>query len=111
MPTAAALEAQASLRDASQFQWYVVPLLALVIYVYSVEIERRNWNVMFAGLAVWSADWLNEIVNALVFRFTHHDVGQLVGKICQQHPQPAARRRLIIDDDDAQRAHGVVLVR
>ncbi|MFJ4964004.1 hypothetical protein EES43_27770 [Streptomyces sp. ADI96-02] len=63
----AALE---QLRDASQFEWYVIPLLLLVLYVYAVEVERRNWNVLFAGLALWGMDWFNEIWNALVFHFT-----------------------------------------
>ncbi|MFI9649349.1 hypothetical protein ACIHAA_24005 [Streptomyces sp. NPDC052040] len=58
------------LRDASQFQWYVIPLLLLVLYVYAVEAERRNWNVLFAGLALWGMDWFNEIGNALVFHFS-----------------------------------------
>lgn len=30
--TASALEAQRVLRDGSQFQWYVIPLLALVLF-------------------------------------------------------------------------------
>jgi len=72
MPTEAALEALKILRDASVFQWYVIPLFALVVYVYSVEIERKNWNVVFAGLAFWGMDWFNEIWNALVFHFTQY---------------------------------------
>ncbi|MCP2316881.1 hypothetical protein APR12_002221 [Nocardia amikacinitolerans] len=47
-----AREALEILRDASQFQWYVIPLLLIVIYIYAVEVERRNWNVLFAGLAL-----------------------------------------------------------
>ena len=70
MPTEAALEAQRILRDAGQFQWYVIPLFALVLYVYAVEIERRNWNLVFAGLAFWGMDWFNETWNSLVFHFT-----------------------------------------
>ncbi|MFD0273569.1 hypothetical protein ACFVHB_06575 [Kitasatospora sp. NPDC127111] len=58
------------LRDAGAFQWYVIPLLLIVLYVYAVEVERRNWNVFFAGLAFWGMDWFNEIWNALVFHFT-----------------------------------------
>ncbi|MEU2043371.1 hypothetical protein [Nocardia niwae] len=58
------------LRDASQFKWYVIPLLLIVIYVYAGEVERRNWNILFAGLALWAVDWFNEIWNALVFHFT-----------------------------------------
>jgi len=60
------------LRDGSQFQWYVIPLFALVVYVYAVEMERQNWNLIFAGLAFWGMDWFNEIWNGLVFHFTGH---------------------------------------
>lgn len=70
METDSALEALAILRDGSQFQWYVIPLFALVFYVYAVEVERRNWNLVFAGLAFWGMDWFNEIWNSLVFHFT-----------------------------------------
>jgi len=72
MPTESALEAVRILRDGSLFQWYVIPLFALVVYVYSVEIERRNWNLVFAGLAFWGMDWFNEIWNSLVFHFTNY---------------------------------------
>ena len=65
-----ALEALSRLRDGSNFQWYVIPLLAFVFYVYTVESEKRNWNLVLAGLAFWGADWLNEIINGLVLRFT-----------------------------------------
>src|SRR6266849_2041533 len=62
-----AQQAQSLLRDPSHFAWYVVTLLVLVIYVYAVEIERRRWDIVLAGLAFWLADWINEIANALVF--------------------------------------------
>jgi hypothetical protein len=69
MPTESALQAARILRDGSLFQWYVIPLFALVVYVYAVEIERRNWDLFFAGLAFWGMDWFNEIWNSLVFHF------------------------------------------
>ena len=72
MPTESAAQALSILRDGSQFQWYVIPLFALVVYVYAVEIERRNWNLVFAGLAFWGMDWFNEIWNGLVFHFTNY---------------------------------------
>ena len=71
MPTKSALLAENILRDGSQFQWYVIPLLSFVFYVYVVEFERRNFNLVFAGLAFWGMDWLNEIINGLVFHFTN----------------------------------------
>lgn len=65
-----ALQALSRLRDGSNFQWYVIPLLAFIFYVYTVEAEKRNWNLVLAGLAFWGADWLNEIFNSLFLRFT-----------------------------------------
>jgi hypothetical protein len=70
--TPSALEAERVLRDGSLFQWYVIPLFALVVYVYAAEVERRNWNVVFAGLAFWGMDWFNEIWNGLVLHFTQY---------------------------------------
>ncbi len=63
-------EAQEMLRDPSLFKWYVVTLVGLVLYVYAVEIERRRWDIVLAGIAFWLMDWVNEIVNALVLHFT-----------------------------------------
>jgi hypothetical protein len=63
-------EAQHLLRDSSQFKWYAVTLLVLVIYVYANEIERRRWDIVFAGLAFWLADWVNEIANSLILHFS-----------------------------------------
>jgi hypothetical protein len=70
MPTEAASRALEILRDGSQFQWYVIPLFAFTVYVYTVEIERKNWDLLMAGLAFWGMDWFNEIWNSLVFHFT-----------------------------------------
>ena len=68
--TPSAKQALSILRDPSHFQWYVIPILSFVFYVYTVEVEKRNWNIVLAGLAFWGADWLNEIVNSLVLRYT-----------------------------------------
>ena len=72
MPAESAAQALSILRDGSLFQWYVITLFALVVYVYANEIERRNWNLVFAGLAFWGMDWFNEIWNSLVFHFTQY---------------------------------------
>ena len=65
-----ALRALSILRQGNNFQWYVIPLLAFVFYVYTVEAEKRNWSLILAGLAFWGADWFNEIANGLVLRGT-----------------------------------------
>src|SRR4030043_1976510 len=68
--TEASEQALRILRDESLFQWYLIPLFALVVYVYAVEVERRNWSAVFAGLAFYGMDLFNEIWNALVLHFT-----------------------------------------
>ena len=60
------LEAQHLLRAPGLFHWSTVTLLALVVYVYAVEVERANWSAVLAGLTFWLMDWANEIINALV---------------------------------------------
>jgi hypothetical protein len=65
------VQAQRLLRSDDHFGWYVVTLLALVIYVYAVEVERRRWDIVLAGVAFWLADWINEIANSLVLHFSH----------------------------------------
>ncbi len=72
MPTESALAALKHLRDGSTFQWYIIPLFAFVVYVYAVEIEKKNWSLVFAGLTYWGLDWFNEIWNGLVFHFTQY---------------------------------------
>ena len=73
MPTVSAQQALAILRKGSEtFQWYVIPLLSFVFYAYTVEAEKRNWNLVLAGLAFWGMDWFNEIWNGLVFHFNNY---------------------------------------
>lgn len=72
MPSEHAQQALAILREGGHFSWNIIPILVLVIYVYTVEVERRNWNAVFAGLALWGMDWFNEIWNSLVFHFTQY---------------------------------------
>lgn len=50
-------------------------MLSFVFYVYTVEVEKRSWSMVLAGLAFWGMDWFNEIWNSLVFHFTNHAPG------------------------------------
>lgn len=54
------------LRSGDHFQWYVIALLALVIYVYTNEISKKNWKGIAAGLSLYLVHWLFEITNALI---------------------------------------------
>jgi len=65
------LRALRMVRDPHLFKWYAVALLAFVVYAYANEVERGRWDVIAAGLAVWLADWFNEIVNGLVLQATN----------------------------------------
>ena len=72
MPTESASTALSILRDGSTFQWYVIPFIAFIFYVYTVEVQKMDWNLVLAGLAFWGMDWINEIINSLVFHFTNY---------------------------------------
>lgn len=65
-------QALSILRKGEPFQWYVITLLALVIYVYFNEISKKNWNGIAAGLSLYMVHWFVEIVNALIQHFTGH---------------------------------------
>ena len=68
--TDSTLEAEQLIRDPTQFKWYAVTLLLLVLVVYAHEIERGRLDIVAAWLALWFADWFNEIVNALVLEIS-----------------------------------------
>lgn len=70
--TQATQEALSNLRNSGHFQWFLIPLLAFVIYVYFSEVERKRWNIIMAGLAFWSLEWFLEILNALFLHFNNH---------------------------------------
>jgi len=60
------------LRDPGTFQWYFIPLLAFVVYIYFNEIAERNWKGVAAGLSLYMVHWLYEIANALIQHFSGH---------------------------------------
>jgi len=70
MQAEAATKELSILRDSGQLSWFVIPLFTFVFYVCAVDIERRNWNLVFAGLAFWDMYWFNETWNSLAFHFT-----------------------------------------
>ena len=76
MPTQASLQALQGLRDLSMLKWYVVPLLAIVAYIYAVEIkkcrESGNWDPILAGATVFGMDFINETWNGWVFHLTQY---------------------------------------
>jgi len=67
-PTAQAALAQ--LRDPTMFAWHIPFFLLVVMYLYATEIGAGRWDRVAAGLALWLADWINEILNSFVLHFT-----------------------------------------
>jgi hypothetical protein len=70
--TDSAQQALSILRDPGQFQWYVIPLLTVAAFIYANEIQKKNWNVVFAGLTYFGLDMFIEIINSLIFHFTQY---------------------------------------
>ncbi len=64
--TEPARAALAVLRSSANFDWTIVFLLVLTMFIYSGEIMAQRWNVIAAGLALWFADWINELVNSAI---------------------------------------------
>lgn len=62
--------AQSILRSGENFQWYVIPLLALVMYIYANEYSKKNYKGIAAGLALYGVHWFFEILNALIKKWT-----------------------------------------
>jgi hypothetical protein len=68
--TEASLQALQNLRSLDAFGWYAVPLLALVIYVYSVEARKGNWDRVLLGIGFFAGELIWEMINALVLHFS-----------------------------------------
>ena len=64
-------QAEQILRDPAAFQWSTVFLLGVVFYVYAVEVERRRWDIILAGLALWLMDWFNELINSAILHMSN----------------------------------------
>jgi len=68
--TEASVKALQHLRDFSMLKWYVIPLLAIVLYIYAVEMRKArasgNWDPVLAGLTLFGMDFFNETWNGWV---------------------------------------------
>jgi hypothetical protein len=90
--TESARLALVGLRDFTTLQWYVVPLIVLLFYVYIVEIrdarKSGNWDAVIAGAAVFGADFVNESINGWIFSISGYSALWLA-------PGPTALRTLV----------------
>lgn len=53
-------------RSTETFGWAIVPLIALVFYVYTSEVQAKNWPVIFAGVGLFLMDIFNEVTNGVI---------------------------------------------
>lgn len=68
---AAAEAAKAAVRSTSNFNWTFIAILALVVCgVYVPQIKKKNYNGVFAALALYGVHWFYEIANAVICHFT-----------------------------------------
>jgi len=65
-----ASQALAILRDPSLFQWYIIPLLLVVLHIYFADIGRKKWNIIIGGLAFWGMEWHHELWNSVIFHLS-----------------------------------------
>lgn len=67
-------EALRGIRDLMELEWYIIPLLAIIFYIYAVEIKKarntHNWRPIICGLTVFGMDFVNETWNGWVCWFT-----------------------------------------
>ncbi len=68
--TNATQDAYAILRSPSLYQWYIVPLIVLIIYIYSLEVKKNNWNRVLCGISFCCCEFIWEMFNALVGYFS-----------------------------------------
>ena len=53
-------------RSTENFNWTFIFILAVVFYVYWTEIHKKNYEAVYAGLALYGVHWLYEICNAVI---------------------------------------------
>ena len=92
IPTEASRLALEGMRDLTTLQWYVIPLLAIVFYIYVKEIKAArqsgNWDAVISGLTVFGMDFFNETWNGWVFHLTQRSA-------CWTAPGPTALRTMV----------------
>ena len=60
---------QIIVRSTENFNWTFIFILAVVFYVYWSEFHEGNYDVIYAGFALYGVHWLYEIGNAVIAHF------------------------------------------
>jgi hypothetical protein len=56
-------------RDTGNFNWTFIVILAVVFYIYWSNIHKKQYDFIYAGLALYGVHWLYEICNAVIGHF------------------------------------------
>jgi hypothetical protein len=59
-------------KPAETMQWYIIPILLIVMYIVTNELNKKNYNVLLGAAALWGMDIFNEIWNSIVFHATNY---------------------------------------
>jgi hypothetical protein len=72
--TEASRRALVGLRDLHTLKWYAIPLLLIVVYIFTKEIKEsratKNWDPILAALVLFGCDFFNETWNGWVFHLS-----------------------------------------
>lgn len=67
-PTDETIAALAQVRQMDQFEWYVIFMFVVVLYIYFTE-GKKNMNIVLSALVLYTIHWFVEIINALFEHF------------------------------------------
>ncbi len=62
--------AKAAVRSPENFNWTFIALFAVVVILYLGELEKKNYKIIAAALALYSVHWFYEIMNAVICYIT-----------------------------------------
>jgi hypothetical protein len=65
-------QALSILRIGETFQWYLIPLIMFLVYIYFNEYDKKNYKGIAAGLSLYMVHWFYEIGNDLIQNFSGH---------------------------------------
>jgi len=65
--TESTIRALNGLRDLSTLEWYVIPLMSIVFYIYTKEFKEarksKDWDAILSGLTIFGMVLFNETWN------------------------------------------------
>ena len=69
-PTDETLAALAQVRNMNQFEWSIIFMFVVVLYVYFSLVKEKNFNAILSALTLYTIHWFVEIINALICYLT-----------------------------------------